>query len=189
MTYRDVAVWLSGRSPGSSDSSGGLWSNVSSDLQNVFISPQTFRPGWNHQPSHQLGCCYMPEPDGCPKQLKVSMTTPPQGVLPSFVSMETKILTHNFRQRSQTVAVLGLMLPRNLGEPPVLKHLLNLQVQHMQRPNKRALIESRKWRSELVTAQLSSQSEREKRPSTKERTEQIFCFRFLHILADQPATR
>lgn len=29
--------------------------NVSSDLQNVFISPWTFRPGWNHQPSHQLG--------------------------------------------------------------------------------------------------------------------------------------
>lgn len=68
------------------------------------------------------------------------MTTLPEGVLPSLLSMETNIFNTKVYTKilsrccSWIYAFSELYV--NMGGTFLLKRLLNLQVRHLQRPNK-----------------------------------------------------
>lgn len=54
------------------------------------------------------GCYYRPDPAEGPQQLKVSMTTLPEGVLPSLLSMETNIFNTSLHKGSESLLLLDL---------------------------------------------------------------------------------
>lgn len=74
-------------------SSGSSWilAKVLLSCRRFLLPPPDLPPGLESSVFTSAGCYYRPDPDEGPKQLKVSMTTLPEGVLPSLLSMETNI--------------------------------------------------------------------------------------------------
>lgn len=66
------------------------------------------------------------------------MTTLPEGLLPSLLSMETNIFNTKVYTKvpSRCCSWIYAFSYVNLGGTFLLKRLLNLQVRHLQRPNK-----------------------------------------------------